>query len=208
MRIKLATPLILLNLVLNAQPGWAADYAAGFAAYSAGDYETALAEWQPLAEQGDANSQFGLGLLYGQGFGVPMDDEQALKWYGLAADQGHAEAQYKLGLMYQNGWGVEQSDATAFKWMQASAEGGFADAQRALGEMYADGIGVAMDLVQAYRWFETGASLGDSESGFNRDELESSMQPADIDAAKDLARTWLDQFHAEHPEAAMSDAQQ
>ncbi|MGH8223251.1 MAG: tetratricopeptide repeat protein, partial [Woeseiaceae bacterium] len=108
--------LLLCCLMLLLATASGADFEAGFAAYSRGDYETALAEWQPLAEQGDASSQFGLGLLYANGFGVAMDDAQALKWYGLAADQGHAEAQYNLGVMYQNGWGVEQSDADTVKW--------------------------------------------------------------------------------------------
>tara|TARA_B100000676_G_C18016243_1_gene809838 strand:+ start:707 stop:841 length:135 start_codon:yes stop_codon:yes gene_type:complete len=33
-----------------------ADFAAGMATYRNGDFEAAVAEWRPLAEQGDANS--------------------------------------------------------------------------------------------------------------------------------------------------------
>jgi TPR repeat protein len=122
-----------------------ADYQQGLDAFSIGEYETALAEWAPLAEQGHAESQFGMGLLCANGWGTAQNDAEALKWYELAAAQGHGEAQFNIGVMYQNGWGVDQSDAEALRWMQASAESGFPAAHRTLGGIYESGIGVAMD---------------------------------------------------------------
>ena len=71
--------LLVLSLLLSTKVG--ADFDAGFAASEAGDHETAFREWKPLAEQGDASAQFGLGVLYAQGEGVPQDDKEALKWY-------------------------------------------------------------------------------------------------------------------------------
>ncbi|MCH8278003.1 MAG: sel1 repeat family protein, partial [Proteobacteria bacterium] len=85
---------------------WGDDFQQGLDAYNSADYDTALAKWQSLADSGDANSQFGLGQMYGNGFGVMMDDDQAIKYYGLAVQQGHAQAQCNLAVMYQNGWGV------------------------------------------------------------------------------------------------------
>ena len=58
-RLTLATIAVLL---LSGSA--AADFKAGLEAYQRGDYATALHEWQPLAEKGDANSQYNLGLLY------------------------------------------------------------------------------------------------------------------------------------------------
>ena len=49
------------------------------------------------AEQGDAEAQFNLGVMYANGRGVPQDDSEAVRWYRLAADQGHAGAQFNLG---------------------------------------------------------------------------------------------------------------
>jgi hypothetical protein len=60
------------------------DFDKGTEAYSKGDFKTALAEWRPLAKQGDAEVQFNLGLMYEQGLGVPQDDKEAVKWYRLA----------------------------------------------------------------------------------------------------------------------------
>ena len=65
-------------------------------------------ELKPLAEQGIAEAQYNLGLMYSNGQGVPRDDEEAVKWYRLAAEQGFAESQTNLGLMYGTGRGVEQ----------------------------------------------------------------------------------------------------
>lgn len=52
------------------------------------------------AEQGNAEAQFNLGLIYYNGDGVPRDDPEAAKWYFKAAEQGHIEAQLNLGVMY------------------------------------------------------------------------------------------------------------
>ena len=61
------------------------DFSDGYSAYKKGDYKTAMRLWKPLAEQGHANAQTNLGLMYDNGDGVPEDDKQAVKWYRLAA---------------------------------------------------------------------------------------------------------------------------
>ena len=52
----------------------------GVAAYDRGDYATALREWRPLAEQGNAKAQYNLGAMYYSGLGVPQDYAEAVKW--------------------------------------------------------------------------------------------------------------------------------
>lgn len=51
-------------LALASLPSVAQDFNAGLAAYQSGDYATMLEEWKPLADQGDALTQFNLGVLY------------------------------------------------------------------------------------------------------------------------------------------------
>src|SRR5918911_1031109 len=80
-----------------------ADFAAGLSAYKAKDYATAVKEWLPLAEAGDAPSQFNLGLMYLDGTGVPQNDEKAVEWFRRSADQGYAKAQGNLGALYATG---------------------------------------------------------------------------------------------------------
>ena len=70
------------------------------------DYTTAFSLWRPLADKGDANAQYNLGLMYDNGQGVAQDFKEAVRLYRLAAAQGDADAQYSLGVMYDTGKGV------------------------------------------------------------------------------------------------------
>lgn len=183
--------LTALMLVLSSV-SWSADYAKGKQAYDSADYETALTEWQPLADEGNANSQFGLGLLYGNGFGVALNDDEALKWYRLAAEQGHAEAQCNLGIMYANGWGVPMSDADAFTWYMLAAEQGVTAAQISIAKMYESGFGIELDKVQAHMWFNIAAELGDINATDKRESLARGMSGEQIAEADRLSINWLE----------------
>ncbi|MCH7853918.1 MAG: sel1 repeat family protein [Proteobacteria bacterium] len=185
--------LTMIPLML-ASISWSADFAKGQSAYDSGDYETALTEWQLLAEEGDANGQFGLGLLHDNGFGVPLDSLQAAEWYQSAAEQGHGAAQCNLAVMYENGWGVAQSDEDAFKWYSLAAEQGIVPAQYSLGKMYKSGFGVARDNVMAYMWLTIAFEMGNNSARFKRDTLVSKMSVEDIARSDDLAREWLDSY--------------
>ena len=102
----------------------AQDFDKGVEAYRAGDYQIALREWRPLAEQGNSLAQSNLGNMYYIGIGVPRNYTEAVRWYRLAADQGFADAQRNLALMYRNGLGVLQSDVLTYMWSSiASANG-------------------------------------------------------------------------------------
>jgi len=93
-----------------------ADFQSGLDAENKGDYKTALREWLPLAENGDSEVQFILGLMYLKGEeGVPRDFKAARKWWTLAAEQGDPNAQFQLAFMYLNGEGVPRDSKTAIK---------------------------------------------------------------------------------------------
>ncbi len=83
---------IVVGLVfMLAPPAWP-DFQAGLDAYDRGDYDTALKELRPLAEQGHAKAQSNLGGMYALGKGVPQDYTEAVKWFRLAAANGVKEA--------------------------------------------------------------------------------------------------------------------
>ena len=116
---------IILALGFVAAGGVAAvgqDFGKGLVAAQSGDFATALKEWLPLAEQGDALAQTGVGFMYDNGFGVVQDYAESVNWYRLAAEQGNQDAQYNIGLMYANGNGVIQDYAEAVKWYRLAAE--------------------------------------------------------------------------------------
>ena len=96
------------------------------AAYQRGDYATALRLWHPPAEQGDAEAQFHLGVMYESSQGGQRNDAEAIKWYRKAAEQGDAVAQFNLGIMYAKGEGVSQNYAEAAQWYRLAADHGLA----------------------------------------------------------------------------------
>ncbi|HYL37820.1 MAG TPA: tetratricopeptide repeat protein [Bryobacteraceae bacterium] len=101
-----------------------ADFAKGLAAYQKGDYVTAAKEWRPEAEEGDAPTQYNLGLLYLDGHGVPQDTGEAVKWFTRSANQDYTEAQHDLGALYATGKGVKRDMVEAYKWMNICAAKG------------------------------------------------------------------------------------
>jgi TPR repeat protein len=63
------------------------------------------------AEQGDANSQHELGMLYVKGERVGQDFSQARFWFEKAAEQGNEYAQCNLGALYLKGLGLSRTIA-------------------------------------------------------------------------------------------------
>jgi len=92
---------IAVGLVfMLAVPG-CTDFQTGVDAYNRGDYDTALKKFLPLANQGDAEAQLYLGIMYSQGLGVPKDFVQAYRWYTLAADQGNGSTHRRSPIWFK-----------------------------------------------------------------------------------------------------------
>ena len=95
-------------------------------AYAEEVTEEDIGRYRALAEQGDAQAQYLLGLCFAIGRGLPEDATEAVNWYRKAAEQGLASAQYLLGLRYAEGEGVPEDDAEAVNWYRKAAEQGLA----------------------------------------------------------------------------------
>jgi TPR repeat protein len=161
----------------------------GSRAYQAGDFKTALREWQPLAEEGNAAAQNRLGLMYQYGKGLPKDSANAAEWYRKAANQGNAEAQCNLGVLYAQGDGVRQDEGEALAWFRKAADQGLARAQSNLGTMYYRGRGVAEDSEQALAWTRKAADQGHDRAQFNLALMYLEGKGVAPDAAQ--ARIWF-----------------
>ncbi len=128
--IRMVCLVLAASLLLSAcgahtgQDGAAAKLKEAQAAYYRGDFATAAAVFQPMAEQGNARAQFFLGEMYLNGRGVPQDYALALKWARAAAEQQDADAQYTLGGMYETGKGVPRDDVQAHVWYSLSSSSG------------------------------------------------------------------------------------
>jgi len=111
----------------------------GYQSYLKGDYQAAFEEWQPLAELGDAEAQYNLGVMFDQGASVEQDLAQAARWYRKAAEQGFVDAQTNLGMMYYRGEGVPADLNEASKWLQRAADMGDLEAANLLEQIAGHG---------------------------------------------------------------------
>jgi hypothetical protein len=83
-----------------------------------------LVDLRKLADQGDAEAQFQMGVRYHNGEDVPQDDTQAMQWFLRSAEQGYVDAQSHLGAYYWAGRGVPEDLSKAYFWSAiALAEG-------------------------------------------------------------------------------------
>ena len=126
------------------------------------DHEAAEEWFKKAAEQGDANAQYNLGLMYEYGQGVDKDYLRALNLYQKAAYQGNSDAQYRAAGMYASGQIVPRNDALVLSLLEKSAAQGNVLAQTALGLWYASGP--LKDLAKAASWYQVAASNGSAES--------------------------------------------
>lgn len=123
-----------------------ADVKRGVDAWSAGNYDRAVAEWQGDAKAGDADAQFNLAQAYRLGRGVPQDNDKAMALYKSAGEHGHLQAADNYGLMlFQSG---RRADALPF--VQAASDRGDPRAQYLLGIAHFNGQLVAKDWQLAY----------------------------------------------------------
>ena len=181
--IFFATPLLALG-----------NYEKGIAAFERSDYEEALREFKSLAEQKDPRGQYGLGLMYDLGLGVPTDFAEAVKWYKLSANQGNADAQNNLATMYAEGEGVERDSNKAAKLYENAAQQGNFDALNNLGIMYLEGIGIPRNYIKAYMWFHLGEMKGDRAAKRNRSFVETRMTPEEVIKANKLVGEWMRRY--------------
>jgi uncharacterized protein len=162
----------------------------GVMAARRGDFSTAIGLWRPLAEVGNADAQYALGIMYINGKGVSQDDAEAVMWFRLAAEQGFADAQFNLGIAYLSGRGISQDDEEAVNWFRPAAEQNQVAAQFNLGRAYSIGQGIVKDTVQAHMWLTLATARGNENASIALDAVAREMTLDQIAEAERLAREW------------------
>ena len=132
----------------------------GYEAVRSGKLEEGFAILSPLAEKGDAEAQYGVAILYKEGWGTDKNPEKALEYYEKAAEQGHINAMFYTASAYQSGTGVTQDYAMAVKWYEQAANKGHAPAMYGLGSLYYNGLGVERNDAIAETWISKSADAG------------------------------------------------
>jgi len=128
-------PKLLLIIALTALSAYILSTWSGFDDRLATYAVSHEKEFRASAEQGNAEAQYNLAMLYDRGLGVENDDSEALKWYREAAEQGYAKAQYNLGMMYYFGKGVPQDKEAGYQWVILAADRGEKAAKDAMTEL-------------------------------------------------------------------------
>lgn len=146
--------------------------------------------YQRSATRGFAQAQYRLATLFERGMGVKQDLARAKTWYQRAAEQGNVKAMHNLAVLSAGRAAKTPDYETASKWFQSAADHGLADSQFNLAVLFESGLGVGKDMGLAYKWFALAARQGDTEAVRRRDELEKSMQPADLAAGRRAIDTW------------------
>jgi uncharacterized protein len=91
-----------------------------------------------LANKGDAEAQYHVGMMYNNGIGTQRDPRQAFEWFQKAAASNDPLGAYKLGCYYDGqGAGVVASDSNeALKYKLVAAKAGYALAQHDVALLY------------------------------------------------------------------------
>ena len=179
--------LVLVLALFSTSHVFAASFKKGAAAYQAGDYATARAEWQPLAEAGHTGALNNMALIYKKGLGVPVDLKKAFNYFRKSARKGFVRAEYNLAGMYRTGKGTAKNSKKAMKWMRRAAEHQMARAQYVTGNWYARGYGVRKDKIKALTWYMI--AFKNSKGEFNKkvrvkiSEFQSKLKPMEVNEA-------------------------
>lgn len=117
---------------------------------------------KPLADKGDADAQYRVGLLYYESRNLFA----AARYFKLAADQGDANARFRLGALYCSGMGVPKNLDECMRLSRQAADAGITQAQVNLATRYLTGDGTQQNYPEAARLAGLAAAKGDSTGQF------------------------------------------
>lgn len=160
----------------------------GIAAFQRGDFSTAKATLEPLAQNGDAVAQYYLGDLIVR-FAAPPHKPEGVIWLQQSAQAGVPDAMNQLAQILADGRIVARNDQKATELFMQAASLGHLPAYNNLGIRSAQGVGRAPDPLDASEWFRLAADQGFAESQFNLAVLYVNGQGVKRDLAE--AYKWL-----------------
>lgn len=89
--------------------------------------------YRKAADQGNAAGEFGLGMEYASGEGLPKELEKALEWVRRSAEQGYQSAVETMAMAYRSGGlGVAVDLKEAERWASKAAAIRAADPRQAV----------------------------------------------------------------------------
>jgi TPR repeat protein len=176
--------------------------------YERKKYDEAKKILLPLAQKGNADASFALGLMEARGDLGQPDYVKARNWWEQSAQKGHLEAEYNLGLIYyrgvqQGGDGTDPAKrdfAKTLEWWNKAAEHGHVTAMYSLAGMARTGEGQTKNMRLAASWYIRAAKLGHPEAQYQLGSMY--LNGAGVEKNPAEAKTWMRQAaEAGHPGA-------
>lgn len=111
-----------------------------------------------IAQQGNPEAQYHVGMMFNNGIGVQKDPKKAFEWFEKASASGHPLASYKVGCYF----GGQFKDVVPFdqdrslEYKLVAAKAGYSLAQHDVGTIFAR----QNKLAEAVHWWELAARQG------------------------------------------------
>jgi len=109
------------------------------------DPSRAFEIYKQCAEQGNTRAMNSLAILYSEGTGTMVNQQEALKWFELSAEKGYVNSYYNLGNMYKKGWGVGQNFEHAYQLYEKGTKANSTACMYYQGYMLYKGLGVTQN---------------------------------------------------------------
>nr|WP_281380417.1 tetratricopeptide repeat protein [Marinobacter oulmenensis] len=116
------------------------------------------------ADQGAAEAQYAMAMLYRNGVGLEKDAKKWEKYMTLAGEQNFSRAMIELSDAYRDGAaeiGVEPNEKKYVYWLRKEAEAGVPISIRNLAWRYREGLEVEKDIDKAFEWIMKGVQADD-----------------------------------------------
>lgn len=150
--------LVAITFSSGAAFAQSTQYKEAFSAYQTQNFTAAENIWTDLANVGDADAQYAMGVMHLRQEASDSSLAAAFSWFDKAAKQGHATAMFNLGVAYWQGSGVPRDKKRALFLWQNAADKGDSGAQFNLGLVYYTGEERAPDLTRAKKWMSLAAT--------------------------------------------------
>lgn len=136
-----------------------------------------------LANKGDAEAQYHVGMMYNNGIGTQQDPQQAFGWFQKSASSNDPLGAYKLGCYYAGQFaGVVKTDENeALKYKLVAANAGYSLAQHDVAVFYSR----QGNSEEAVKWLKLAGDQGNDMSlyGLSSSYYEGKGVPQDLPLA-------------------------
>jgi hypothetical protein len=151
--------ILSFSAALQAQPDGPV-YNKAASAYQSGDLIEAETLWIELADEGNADAQYALGIMHLKKEAQDSQDSKAFRYLVEAAKKQHVASMFNLGVAYWEGRGVIRQPEKALNWWEVAAQRDDAGAQFNLGLAYYIGEGRDQNTAKAIYWAQQAANNG------------------------------------------------